>query len=108
MSIWRSKELRFGADHPSAAGHFPGNPIVPGGLLLDRVVAAVGAAAGAGPNVIRATKFLRPVRPGETLRLRWQSLGPGTIRFECRLAEAEDLAMTGTIEMGSFESGAAS
>ena len=28
------------ADHPSLAGHFPGNPIVPGVVILEEVVRA--------------------------------------------------------------------
>ena len=26
--------LQIAADHPTGAGHFPGNPIIPGALLL--------------------------------------------------------------------------
>ena len=29
------------ADHPSLPGHFPGHPIVPGVVLLDRVLEAI-------------------------------------------------------------------
>lgn len=31
--------LRIGADHPCLPGHFPGRPVVPGVVLLDRVAA---------------------------------------------------------------------
>ena len=33
-------------DHPSLPGHFPGRPVVPGVVLLDRVLAAIEAAHG--------------------------------------------------------------
>ena len=54
------------ADHPALAGHFPGNPIVPGVVLLEEVFLAAAAVLGdielAGfPSV----KFLSPLRPGE-------------------------------------------
>lgn len=98
--MWQSTALRLAADHPAAAGHFPGNPIIPGALLLDAVVAAVAAAAGAPTMVIRTAKFLRPVRPGAGLLLRWQAANPGAIRFECRLTESDDLAAAGTLEPG--------
>lgn len=56
-------------DHPSLAGHFPGNPLVPAVVLLDAVLAHIAerrpGMAGRFPSV----KFLSPVRPGESIRL---------------------------------------
>ena len=56
-------------DHPCYAGHFPGNPIVPGVVLLDLVVGALGLGA---PRALDSVKFHRALKPGErfTLRLR--------------------------------------
>lgn len=97
-----SSEIRFVSDHPTAPGHFPGNPIIPGVLLLDEVVKAVaGLPGGAGEIVIRSAKFFRPVRPGEGVRLLWQSGATGIIKFECRMLDDDDLAVAGTIEMGA-------
>lgn len=56
-------------DHPAFAGHFPGNPIVPGVVLLDRAILCAEASAGT-PGTrwqIGNAKFLSPVGPGETL-----------------------------------------
>jgi 3-hydroxymyristoyl/3-hydroxydecanoyl-(acyl carrier protein) dehydratase len=57
------------ADHPALAGHFPGQPIVPGALLLDRVVSFAAALSGGrdGSWQINAAKFLAPARPGAEL-----------------------------------------
>jgi len=41
-----SLKVCFSADHPVAAGHFPGNPIIPGAMLLDEVLQAIRDAAG--------------------------------------------------------------
>jgi 3-hydroxyacyl-[acyl-carrier-protein] dehydratase len=106
--MWRASELRFAGDHPTAAGHFPGNPVIPGALLLDEIVAAV--LEGALPDekiVIRAAKFLRPVRPGNSLHLRWQAAADGAIRFECRLAGGDDMAVSGTLAVGTLALGTA-
>jgi 3-hydroxymyristoyl/3-hydroxydecanoyl-(acyl carrier protein) dehydratase len=98
--MWQSTDLHFAADHPTAAGHFPANPIIPGALLLDEVLAAI---ADDGALMIRAAKFLHPVRPGESLTLRWQSLPTGTIKFECRLAGGE-VAASGLLDLGPVPS----
>lgn len=98
--MWQSAEVRFAKDHPTAAGHFPSNPIIPGALLLDEVVKAI-VEAGGGVIVIRTAKFFRPVRPGENVDVRWQSHADGAIKFECRLAGGDSVAATGTLEIGS-------
>ncbi|NHO34089.1 AMP-binding protein [Acetobacter fallax] len=59
-------EISFPADHPAFPGHFPGQPVVPGALLLDCGLEL----AGLNPTKIDQVKFLRPVRPEETLRFR--------------------------------------
>lgn len=57
------------ADHPSLAGHFPGHPLVPGVLILDRLLDALaawepaGSSANASLNLIQV-KFLAPLKPG--------------------------------------------
>ncbi|MBU6506481.1 MAG: hypothetical protein KGQ82_03160 [Alphaproteobacteria bacterium] len=99
--MWQSSEIRFATDHPTAAGHFPSNPIIPGALLLDEVLKAVAvAASGDADVVIRAAKFFRPVRPGETVRVQWQRQVDGSIKFECRLVGGDALAAAGTLATG--------
>jgi 3-hydroxyacyl-[acyl-carrier-protein] dehydratase len=101
--MWQSRELEFASDHPTAAGHFPSNPIIPGALMLDEVVMAIAAEGYDGSILIRAAKFLQPVHPGESIHLRWQRLAGGAIKFECRLAGQTELAVTGTLEIGPVE-----
>lgn len=62
-------ELRLtqciGADHPALAGHFPGNPLVPGVVMLDAVQSAVRSAWTLGAlQALPMVKFLSPLRPG--------------------------------------------
>jgi len=75
--------LTIPAGHPSLAGHFPGAPVLPGVLLLDEVLRTVdgdGETHGERWRIGRA-KFLKPVRPGETLTLGHERLPDGSIRF---------------------------
>ena len=53
-------------DHPSLPGHFPGDPVVPGVVVLDRVFAAIEAMhANAGGWRLPQVKFVQPLLPGE-------------------------------------------
>lgn len=84
QACWSLAEYHFAPDHPTADGHFPGNPIIPGALLLDRVLRA---AAPNGTGEVRVAKFLHPVRPGDHIQIRWRVLESGDTAFECRLAD---------------------
>ena len=92
-------EIRFAEDHPTAAGHFPGNPILPGALLLDAVLLAVSGEAGASFCQVRTVKFLQPVRPGDRLRIEWEPKGH-EIDFSCSLPASGEVAVTGILRLG--------
>lgn len=65
-----SCRFRIGHDHPALPGHFPGRPLVPGVVLLDRVLAALGEAFSLEPPArLPRVKFTRPVLPGQDLAL---------------------------------------
>lgn len=59
--------LTLAADHPAARGHFPGNPIIPGAVLLSETLSAISAAAGHDFErcPVSAAKFSSPARPGD-------------------------------------------
>lgn len=99
----RSRELSFAPDHPTAAGHFPGNPIIPGALLLDEVLFAISADQGGtvGGCVVRSAKFLHLVRPGDRIVVRWDVLPTGETRFECFLLDPERLALSGAVQLAA-------
>lgn len=83
---------RVPADHPSFAGHFPGQPLLPGVVLLNEVMGAAlaqpgWAAALAQGSALPQAKFLAPVRPDSELRIVLQQEGSG-LRFEVFCAPA--------------------
>jgi 3-hydroxymyristoyl/3-hydroxydecanoyl-(acyl carrier protein) dehydratase len=72
-------------DHPALAGHFPGRPIVPGVVILDEVIAAIGAAsAGRALAGFANVKFHAPLEPGRRVVISWRGEGPRRVAFSCR------------------------
>jgi 3-hydroxyacyl-[acyl-carrier-protein] dehydratase len=77
--------LQIPANHPTGAGHFPGNPIIPGALLLAEVLRCIEQAEGkhfSSCNV-KAAKFLHPARPGDRVDIEYARSAQGTIEFQC-------------------------
>ncbi len=70
-------------DLAACRGHFPGRPIVPGAVLLDRALlfAAAIADLGAGGWQVAQAKFLHPVTPGTVLSYALQAYDDGRIAF---------------------------
>jgi 3-hydroxymyristoyl/3-hydroxydecanoyl-(acyl carrier protein) dehydratase len=79
----RALSLSFAADHPAFAGHFPGNPVLPGVALLDAALAGLAAAGGVNLTEcqLTAVKFHAFVRPGEALTLVSEMHADGSLRF---------------------------
>src|SRR5665647_148437 len=72
------------ADHPAFAGHFPGNPILPGVVLLDVALQIISDTSGIVLDrcTISAVKFLSPAVPGEEIVIRHTISVSGTILFD--------------------------
>ena len=97
-------------DHPCLPGHFPGRPLVPGVVLLDRVLAAIEATQGPlGPLRLPQVKFLQPLLPGEEA---WVELdacpgpdgGSAAPRWRFRVLRGDTLLASGEVVSGAAES----
>lgn len=91
---------KFEPDDPAANGHFPGNPLIPGALLLDEVIDAAVTLFRIGPAAvsIKSAKFISPVRPGDSMRIRFEEKPGGDIGFECRVGNL--VAARGSLSTG--------
>jgi 3-hydroxymyristoyl/3-hydroxydecanoyl-(acyl carrier protein) dehydratase len=81
--------LTIAQGHPAFAGHFPGNPIVPGVVLLDEVLHVIEQQLRIALSVceVGSVKFLSPVRPGEAVQASFEVATNGSIRFDILCGE---------------------
>ncbi|AKS43362.1 MaoC/PaaZ C-terminal domain-containing protein [Wenzhouxiangella marina] len=76
------------ADHPALPGHFPGQPIVPGVVLLAEAVRLARARLGLAEGALswQRVKFLAPVRPEQ--RVQFELEGDAN-RFTFTITDAD-------------------
>ena len=88
------------SDHPGLPGHFPGRPIVPGVVLLDRVLDAIEQRHGAlGALRLPQVKFVEPLLPGEVADIELDSI-PTQVeraRWRFRVRRGDTLLASGEI-----------
>ncbi|MES9942055.1 MAG: hypothetical protein ABW104_12445 [Candidatus Thiodiazotropha sp. 6PLUC2] len=81
--MWSERAKAVADDHPCLAGHFPGNPIVPGTLILERVIELLAKRyAEHRVNEIVNVKFMQPLMPGQDFDLSAEEKGD-LIIFKC-------------------------
>ena len=78
-------EYRVRGDEPFLRGHFPGQPLFPGVLLVEAAAQLAGVVAQSDPKIpplaglkltaLRNVKILGTARPGETIQLEAQLTG---------------------------------
>lgn len=88
-------EWFFPRDHPASQGHFPGNPVIPGAVLLCDTLRAIEKDGGLALRRcrIQSAKFLHPVRPGDRIIIECSRNADGDVRFACRIGAR--LVLTG-------------
>lgn len=80
----RTVRRQIPTDHPSLEGHFPGNPVVPGVVILEEVAQALGEAGVAGKlREVSVVKFLAPLRPGQAFTVEFVVSANAEVRFRC-------------------------
>lgn len=87
--------LLIAPEHPCLPGHFPGQPLVPGVLLLEHVAQALRDWRQQRLARIREVKFLAPLYPGTSAELALLERG-GQLRFEVR--QQDQVLARGVIE----------
>ena len=73
-------------DHPSLAGHFPGNPVVPGVVILEQVFSALRELNGpCRVTRVSVAKFVMPLRPGQPFSIDITPGSAGRAKFSCTI-----------------------
>ncbi|MGH7982598.1 MAG: hydroxymyristoyl-ACP dehydratase [Candidatus Udaeobacter sp.] len=78
------------ADHPSLPGHFPDIPLVPGVVILDEVLGALGEwRKDCQLTGIQTVKFLVPLKPEQTFTICFSASdgGASEMNFSCRVED---------------------
>lgn len=107
-----SAEYRVRGDESFLAGHFPGDPIFPGVLLIEAAAQLAGIVAQSDPlhppipalrlTAVRAAKVLGAARPGDLIRLEARlsaRLGP-VVQLETSASVLTTLILRADISLG--------
>ncbi|MCX7169885.1 MAG: AMP-binding protein [Proteobacteria bacterium] len=82
--------MTISAEHPALPGHFPGDPIVPGAVILARVAETIRTAF---PQIelgrLMNARFHAPLKPGKAFGIHPQ-LQDECVRFKVHLIDAQD------------------
>jgi 3-hydroxymyristoyl/3-hydroxydecanoyl-(acyl carrier protein) dehydratase len=77
-----------GTDHPSLSGHFPGQPMVPGVVLLEAAIVPLLEERKRRVVRLETAKFLAPVRFGEKVSVTFTDIGADHIGLDATAAGA--------------------
>ncbi|HWU76506.1 MAG TPA: hydroxymyristoyl-ACP dehydratase [Rhodanobacter sp.] len=86
------------AEHPALPGHFPGQPLVPGVMLLEQVAQALHAWRGERLLRVLEAKFMVPLLPGQAASLQLVQARAGDARIQFRIQHDHMLLARGTVE----------
>jgi len=76
--------LTISPSHPSIPGHFPGEPLVPGVVMLSVVFEELARRfPGLEIRGVRKLKFLRRLEPGAAFTVEFEQPANGGLRFKC-------------------------
>lgn len=102
-------------DEAFLAGHFPGNPLMPGVILIEAIAQLGGVVAQSDPTIpplenllltgVRAAKILGAGRPGETLSIRAELEGRlgGMIQISGEVSVGERVLATAKVMLSGQE-----
>jgi 3-hydroxyacyl-[acyl-carrier-protein] dehydratase len=107
-------EYRVRGDEPFLRGHFPGEPIFPGVLLVEAAAQLAGIIAQSDPSIpplrnlklaaLSAVKIPGSLCPGETMRVQAVIVGrlAGLVQARAQIHVQERLVLTAALTLGGI------
>jgi 3-hydroxyacyl-[acyl-carrier-protein] dehydratase len=104
-------EYRVRGDEPFLRGHFPGEPLLPGVLLVEGAAQLAGVVAQSDPAIpplaglkltaLRAVKILGTARPGEVVRIEARVTGRlgNLIQAQAQALVAGEIVLTAELTL---------
>ncbi len=104
-------EYRVRGDEPFLKGHFPGQPLFPGVLMLESAAQLAGTVAQSDPLIaplpdlrltaVRNLKILGAAKPGDVLRVHARIVGrlKNLVQAEVSARIGEQLVLEGTVAL---------
>jgi 3-hydroxymyristoyl/3-hydroxydecanoyl-(acyl carrier protein) dehydratase len=96
MSVVFCSVFTVPSDHPCLPGHFPGQPVVPGVVVLDHVLQALETQRGHVRGGLRMpqVKFVQPLLPGEQAQIVLEGAAP---KWKFRVQREDTLLASGEL-----------
>jgi 3-hydroxymyristoyl/3-hydroxydecanoyl-(acyl carrier protein) dehydratase len=104
-------QYRVRGDEPFLRGHFPGDPIFPGVLLVEAAAQLAGVVAQSDPKIpplaglkltaLRNVKILGAVRPGQTVQLEARVTGRlgNLVQAQAAARVGDDIVLTAELTL---------
>ncbi len=105
----RETTIQIDPRHPCLVGHFPGNPIVPGALLLLRLKAVASAFCTAGQLAsVDSAKFFSPVLAGQSLQVHCSRERTATacrVKLRLKVMRGQEMVCEARVSMRAEDAG---
>lgn len=92
------RKFCIAAEHPALPGHFPGQPLVPGVLLLEQVAQALRTWRGERLVRVLEAKFMAPLLPGQEASLQLAQSKTNDARVQFQIQRDGILLARGMVE----------